>query len=341
MTRAVLPLLALVTLAAPPSGLPATASPSPIALVIHGGAGAIRPADLSGERETAYRAGLETALTAGHAILEQGGSALDAVEAAIRTMEDSPLFNAGKGAVFTAEGRNELDASIMVGSTHQAGAVASVTTIKNPITAARAVMEKTPHVLMVGTGAEVLAARLGLDLVEPSYFFTQRRWDAYQRRHGDTATESGGGPAGSTRDHGTVGAVALDASGTLAAGTSTGGTTDKLPGRVGDSPLIGAGTWAEERCAVSATGDGEYFIRWTIARDICARVTLLGEPVDRAADHLVHGVLEEAGGTGGVIVLGRTADGGVAIHWTFNTEGMFRGSIDPAGTLRVGLYADD
>lgn len=338
MRRAIpLLLLGLSTLATAATPGTETDPTPPVALVVHGGAGSIHRDALSAEREAEYRAGLRRALAEGHAVLRRGGTALDAVEAAIRVMEDSPLFNAGKGAVFTADGRNELDASIMVGSGRagigRAGAVANVTTVRNPIAAARAVMERTPHVLVVGAGAEALARREGLAMVEPGYFFTRRRWEALERMRREQKEPE--------KERGTVGAVALDASGVLAAGTSTGGMTNKLPGRVGDSPLIGAGTWADTRCAVSATGDGEYFIRLAIARTICARVELADEPIETAARHLIHGDLAAAGGGGGIIALERHPHRPPTLHWTFNTAGMFRGSIDQNGTLRIGLYGGD
>ncbi|HET8798032.1 MAG TPA: isoaspartyl peptidase/L-asparaginase, partial [Thermoanaerobaculia bacterium] len=236
-------------------------------LVVHGGAGTITRASMTPELEKQYRETLEQALRAGHAILAKGGSALDAVEATIRVLEDSPLFNAGKGAVFTHEGRNELDASIMDGKTKAAGSVAGVTIIRNPITAARAVMEKSEHVMMVGRGAELFATKMGIEIVDPSYFWTERRWKSLQKELQKEQQNHAGPHAelawGDEKKFGTVGAVALDRAGNLAAGTSTGGMTNKQFGRVGDAPIIGAGTYAEnETCAVSATGHGEFFIRW-------------------------------------------------------------------------------
>jgi beta-aspartyl-peptidase (threonine type) len=312
-------------------------------LVIHGGAGTITRAEMTAEREAAYRAKLTEALEAGHRILAAGGAGLDSVEATIHVMEDSPLFNAGKGAVFTAAGRNELDASIMDGGSGKAGAVAGVTTVKHPISAARAVMEQTRHVLLAAGGADTFAAEIGLETVEPGYYFTERRWNALQRRReGDglaplpapaaAAEPSEAGPA-----YGTVGALALDASGQLAAGTSTGGMTNKRYGRVGDSPIIGAGTWADKRCAVSGTGEGEYFIRLGVARDICARLDYLDLSLAEAGDQVIHGALTDAGGTGGVIAL--DADGNVAMP--FNTEGMYRGWIGADGVAHVLIYGDE
>ena len=315
----------------------------PTMLVIHGGAGTITRSQMTPEREAAYRAALTEALETGHRILATGGAGLDAVEATLRVMEDSPLFNAGKGAVFTAAGRNEMDASIMDGATGKAGAVAAVTTVKNPISAARAVMEKTWHVLLAADGADAFAAEVGLETVEPEYFFTQRRWDALQRgREGDgleplPAPAAAAEPSHADAGHGTVGALALDAGGALAAGTSTGGMSNKRYGRVGDSPIVGAGTWADARCAVSGTGQGEYFIRLTIARDVCARMAYLGVGLAEAAGQVIHGELSDAGGSGGVVAL--DADGNVAMP--FNTEGMYRGWIGADGVAHVSIYGDE
>ena len=315
----------------------------PTVLVIHGGAGTISRAEMSAEREAAYRAALTEALETGHRILAGGGAGLDAVEATIRLMEDSPLFNAGKGAVFTAAGRNELDASIMDGAAGKAGAVAAVTTVKNPISAARAVMERTWHVLLAADGADAFAAEIGLETVEPGYFFTQRRWEALQKRRQADGLDPLPAPAGAAEAapagpaYGTVGALALDARGHLAAGTSTGGMTNKRYGRVGDSPIIGAGTWADQRCATSGTGQGEYFIRLNVARDVCARARYLGISLAEAGEQVVHGALGEAGGTGGVIAL--DVDGNVAMP--FNTEGMYRGWIGADGVPHVLIYGDE
>ncbi|HEX7118167.1 MAG TPA: isoaspartyl peptidase/L-asparaginase, partial [Longimicrobiales bacterium] len=265
-----------------------------IAIAIHGGAGTIRRGDMTPEAEKAYRAKLEEALRAGYAVLEDGGTSLDAVVAAITVMEDSPLFNAGKGAVFTNAGTNELDAAIMDGATLRAGAVAGVKTVKNPILLARAVMERSPHVMLAGAGAEAFAAEQGLELVDPEYFFTQHRWDALQRIKAEEAGKPVSEPQGpqaffpDDRKFGTVGAVALDRHGNLAAGTSTGGMTNKRWGRIGDSPIIGAGTYANNAsCAVSATGHGEYFIRNVVAHDICARVEYGGQTLEEAANYVV------------------------------------------------------
>src|SRR5438477_1762214 len=254
--------------------------------VMHGGAGTITRQNMTAEAEAQIRAKLEEALKAGHAILARGGTSLDAVEASIRVLEDSPLFNAGKGAVFTHEGRNELDSAIMDGKTMKAGAVAGVTIIKNPISAARAVMEKSKHVMLIGRGAELFATKMGLEIVDPSYFWTERRWKALQQE----LLKEGSAP---DSKHGTVGCVALDRDGNLAAGTSTGGTTNKQFGRVGDSPIIGAGTYAaNDSVAVSATGTGEFFIRWTVAYDIAALYKYKGMSVKDAGDEVIHRKLE-------------------------------------------------
>lgn len=307
--------------AALPAAVGAVEGP-PIALVVHGGAGTITRDDMTPEREAEYRAKLAEGLMAGYRILAEGGTSLDAVETVVRIYEDSPLFNAGKGAVFTAEGRNELDASIMDGAALQAGAVAGVTTVKNPISAARAVMERTDHVLLTGPGAEAFAESVGLETVEPEYFFTQRRWDSLQAVKARDETK------------GTVGALALDRQGHLAAATSTGGTTNKRYGRVGDSPIIGAGTYANESCAVSSTGTGEYFIRHAVAYDICARARYLEQPVGEAARTVIHEVLDP--GTGGVITL--DAAGNIAMP--FNTEGMYRGYVLRDGKPIIQIYRD-
>lgn len=307
-------------------------------LVIHGGAGTITRASMSPEIEQQYRAALEQALRTGNAILAKGGSSLDAIEATIRVLEDNPLFNAGKGAVFTHEGRNELDASIMDGRTKAAGSVAGVTIIKNPISAARAVMEKSQHVMMVGRGAELFATQQGLEVVDPSYFWTERRWKSLQN---ELLKEQGKPVAAlegpDEKKLGTVGAVALDQNGNLAAGTSTGGMTNKRFGRVGDAPIIGAGTYAEnESVAVSATGHGEFFIRWTVASDIAALVRYRGMSVKDAGNEVIHKKLAPVKGEGGVIIL--DAKGNFATP--FNSEGMYRGWIGADGTPHVAIYKD-
>jgi L-asparaginase / beta-aspartyl-peptidase len=322
-------------------------------LVIHGGAGTITRASMSADMEKQYREALEQSLRLGHAVLSKGGSSMDAIEASIRFMEDSPLFNAGKGAVFTHEGRNELDASIMDGKTKMAGSVAGVTIIRNPITAARAVMEKSEHVMMVGRGAELFATKMGLEIVDPSYFWTERRWKGLQNEllkeegqkpkaelgtSSQLAARSSQGNELSFPDDkkfGTVGAVALDRSGNLAAGTSTGGMTNKKFGRVGDAPIIGAGTYADnESCAVSGTGHGEFFIRWTVAYDIAALVKYRGMTVKQAGDEVIHKKLVPVKGEGGVIIL--DAKGNFATP--FNSEGMYRGWIGADGVPHVEIY---
>lgn len=302
-----------------------------VVMVIHGGAGPLPKAEMTPELEKQYRDDLEASLKAGHSVLKGGGEAVAAVEAAIRVLEDSPRFNAGKGAVFTHDGKNELDASIMDGGTGKAGAVAGVTTVKNPITAARTVMEKSKHVMMIGKGAERFAEEEGLEIVDPSYFRTEKRWQELQK-----ALEKEKAKGAAKRPYlGTVGAVALDRGGHLAAGTSTGGMTNKKFGRVGDSPIIGAGCFAEDAsCAVSATGHGEYFIRHVVAHDIAARVKYKGQSVREAAEAVIHGVLNADAGEGGVIVL--DAKG----NWTapFNSEGMYRGTITEDGTVHIDIY---
>jgi len=299
-------------------------------MVIHGGAGTIERSEMTPENEAAHRAGLEQALKAGSDILQRGGSSLDAVEAAIRVLEDNPLFNAGKGAVFTHEGTNELDASIMDGRTLSAGAVAALKHIRNPISLARLVMEKSPHVMLVGEGAEAFAKTKGVEFVDQKYFYTDERWQSLQK---EKAKQSPA-PTPEKDRHGTVGAVALDKSGNLAAGTSTGGTTNKQFGRIGDSPIIGAGTYANNRtCAVSCTGDGEYFIRSLVAYDVSALMEYKGMPVEKAAQT----ALDKAGklgGTGGLIALDK--DGNFTMP--FNTSGMYRGQVDAAGKISVEIY---
>jgi beta-aspartyl-peptidase (threonine type) len=307
-----------------------------ITMVIHGGAGTILKENMTPEREKAYRDKLTEALEAGMTILRNDGHSLDAVETAIRVLEDSPLFNSAKGAVFTAQGKNELDASIMDGATRSAGAVASVTTIKNPISAARAVMEKSGHVLLVGRGAEMFAASQGLDIVEPEYFFDQRRWDELLRVK-EEEQSSRVDPAGEHEKHGTVGALALDGHGNLAAGTSTGGLTNKKHGRVGDSSIVGAGTYANNAtCAVSGTGQGEYFMRNLVAYDVSAMMEYQKMKVAAAADKVIE-KLTASGGLGGIIAL--DAHGNIAMP--FNTPGMYRGYVKEDGEVHILFYGDD
>ncbi|MFI5252725.1 MAG: isoaspartyl peptidase/L-asparaginase family protein [Bacteroidota bacterium] len=305
-------------------------------IVIHGGAGTILKNNMTPEREKEYIDKITEVLLAGDSVLQHGGSSLDAVETTIRMMEDSPLFNAGKGAVFTHDGTNELDASIMDGDSLKAGAVASVKHIKNPISLARMVMEKSPHVMMVGDGAEKFATENGMQLVDQKYFYTKRRWDELQKTLNSKDTSK---PYTDTteRKHGTVGCVALDKDGNLAAGTSTGGMTNKMYGRVGDSPIIGAGTYANNKtCAVSSTGWGEYFIRSVVAYDISALMEYKGLSVSDAANTVIMDKLTKAGGTGGVIALDRNGN----IAMPFNTAGMYRAYIDENGKPVVKIYKD-
>ncbi|MGX1691542.1 isoaspartyl peptidase/L-asparaginase family protein [Brevundimonas naejangsanensis] len=340
---------------------PALAQEAPTwSLAIHGGAGVIERAQLSPERDAAYRAGLQAALDAGSAVLARGGSSLDAVQAAVEAMEDNPLFNAGRGAVFTSAGKNELDAAVMDGTDLNAGAVAGLTRTRHPIAAARAVMEKSPHVMLIGEGAETFARSAGLEEVGPGFFFTESRWQALlkalrdagqplpPRPEGAPAEPARLGPVAplafnlheaplDERKFGTVGAVAMDSQGRLAAATSTGGMTAKRWGRVGDVPVIGAGTYASnaDGCAVSATGSGEYFIRATVARDICSR-TATGASVQQAADAEIAEV-GSIGGDGGVIVMGK--DG---VHaFSMNTSGMYRGAVSSTSPARVAIYGDE
>jgi len=319
-------------------------------LVVHGGSGVIDRADLTPEQDKAYRGALTRAAEAGAAVLRVSGTALDAVEAAVRILEDDPLFNAGRGAVFTADGRVELDAAIMDGATLAAGAVAAVTRARNPISLARAVMERSPHVLLVGSGADAFAAAEGLELSEPGYFFVERRWRALEKQLARDSLAIPARPPGVSADQnhaalahdegkrGTVGVVACDARGDVAAGTSTGGTTGKRWGRVGDSPLIGAGTYASNTsAAVSGTGEGEYFIRLGVARQICALVELKGLSLQAAVDRVIQADLTALGGEGGVIAV--APDGRMA--WSFNTSGMYRARLAHDQALVVGIYKDD
>jgi beta-aspartyl-peptidase (threonine type) len=379
LTR-LLPLAAALALIAAPV---AAQDPARWSFAIHGGAGVIERDSLTPEQDAAYRAALKRALDAGSAVLGDGGSALDAVQAAIQIMEDDPLFNAGRGAVFTAAGRNELDSAIMNGADRTAGAVAGLTTTRHPIAAARAVMEQSPHVMLIGPGADSFAASVGLEQVDPSFFFTERRWQGLERTlqqqnqpvperpagaPGPQAANDLPAPPLNERKFGTVGAVALDSQGRLAAGTSTGGMTAKRWGRVGDVPVIGAGTYASnaDGCAVSATGDGEYFIRATVARDICSGIgrtyarydfpgsaerqadalecEAAGEAVEvcaagpgPAAAEVEIAEVEALGGSGGVIVMNR--DGQPA--FAMNTSGMYRGAVSSIAPARVAIYGDE
>ena len=289
-------------------------------IAIHGGAGTITRKNMTPEKENAYRSKLKETLNVGYSILNKGGTSLDAVEATIRIMENSELFNAGKGAVFTNAGTNELDASIMDGSNLKAGAVARVRTVKNPISAARKVMEETWHVMLSGDGADKFAKEQGLDIVDPNYFYTQRRWDSLKKIQ--------------VEKHGTVGCVALDKHGNLAAGTSTGGLTNKRWGRVGDSPIIGAGTYANNQtCAVSGTGQGEYFIRGNVAYDVSAIMEYKGKSVGEAAQNVIR-KLSDKGGNGGII----TMDSKGNISMPFNTAGMYRGFRKAGQAPEIFIY---
>ncbi|TNY27353.1 isoaspartyl peptidase/L-asparaginase family protein [Fulvimonas soli] len=308
---------------------------SPV-LVVHGGAGVIRR-EMDPAREKAIRAALAQALQQGYAQLKAGKPAVDAVSAALVVLEDDPNFNAGKGAVFTHDGRNELDAAIMDGYTLRAGAVAAVHRVKNPILLARAVMEHSPHVMLVGDGAEAFAREQGVTLVDPSYFRTEERWRQLQKALKEDAAHEKHADPETARHFGTVGAVALDAQGHLAAGTSTGGIVDKRWGRVGDSPIIGAGTYANSGCAVSGTGWGEFYIRTVAAHEICMRVTQMRVPVQRAAAEVINQEIPAMGGNGGAIAL--DDQGHVAMP--FNTDGMFRGWIGDDGVSHVALYGDE
>ncbi len=295
------------------------------AIVIHGGAGGISRENITPEMDKEYRASLLIALNTGKKILAQGGTALDAVEQTIRIMEDNPLFNAGKGAVFTHDGKNELDAAIMDGSNLSAGAVAGVTDIKNPITAARYVMTKSEHVLLTGAGASQFAKEQGLEIVPPSYFYTERRFNELQEIL-------------KKEKNGTVGCCALDKNGNLAAGTSTGGMANKRYNRVGDSPIIGAGTYANNRtCAVSGTGHGEYFIRWTVAHDISALMEYKGLTLREASELVINDKLLKAGGSGGVICVDKSGN----ISMPFNSKGMFRGFATADGKDGIFIYKDE
>lgn len=308
----------------------------PPVLVIHGGAGVIKR-DLSPAKEKAIRAAMTKALLSGYAELKAGKSAVDAVSAAIVVLEDDPDFNAGKGAVFTHDGRNELDAAIMDGDSRRAGAVAGVERVRNPILLARAVMEKTPYVMLSGHGAEAFAQSIGMPLVDPSYFRTEERWQQLQKALKDDVAGKPHADDETAKHFGTVGAVALDAQGHLAAGTSTGGMTDKRWGRIGDSPIIGAGTYANSDCAVSGTGWGEYYIRTVAAHAICMQVSQMRVPVKRAAAVVINQEIPALGGNGGAIAL--DAHGNIAIP--FNTDGMYRGWIEASGVPHVAIYGDE
>jgi len=302
----------------------AEAVPEPFeyALVLHGGAGNMNFQSMPEPYQELFKHALDSALQLGLDVLKEGGASIDAVEVVINCMEDNPLFNAGKGAVFTSEGKNELDASIMTGQDLNAGAVAGVTDIRHPISAARAVMEQSEHVLLAGHGASVFAEQVGLEIVDPSYFFTERRFESYQKAVAD-------------EKHGTVGCVALDKAGNLCAGTSTGGMTNKKYGRIGDSPIIGAGTYANNAtCGVSATGHGEYFIRWTVAHQISVLMEYKGYDVETAAREVIEKTLVEVGGEGGVVCLDRFGRPAMIT----NTSGMFRAYGNSEGERLVAIF---
>jgi L-asparaginase / beta-aspartyl-peptidase len=293
-------------------------------IVVHGGAGTVDRGQMTPARENEYLQKLEEALEAGEEILKTGGSSLDAICAAIIILEDSPLFNAGKGAVFTNQKRVELDASVMDGKTLEAGAMAGVTDVRNPILGALAVMKESPHVLLSGEGASTFAKEQGLEIVDNAYFHTRRRLDAVT---GQIEQEKAG----------TVGAVALDMAGNLAAGTSTGGMSNKKYGRIGDSPIIGAGNYANNKtCAVSATGHGEFFIRWVVSYDISALMEYRGLTLGEASDLVIHKKLYESGGSGGVIAVDRYGN----IAMPFNTPGMYRGYLKSTGEKEIAIYRD-
>ncbi len=335
MRHALLVLLAAAAMNAS-AGTPPTAEAMPrTALVIHAGAGVIERSALSADDERAVRHDLDAALDAGHKVLREGGSALDAVGAAVLVLEESPWFNAGKGAVFTADGTHELDAAIMEGHTRRAGAVAGVTTVRNPIRLARAVMEHSNHVMLTAAGAERFAdTRPEIERVPNAWFDTDKRREQLE---GAKAREQAGHAAAPGTYFGTVGAVALDAQGRLAAATSTGGMTNKRWGRIGDAPVIGAGTWADARCAVSGTGWGEYYIRTAAAHEICARVSLRGDSLAAAADAVINTDIPALGGDGGAIAV--DADGNIALP--FNTSGMYRGWIHPDGRRGTAIFRGD
>jgi beta-aspartyl-peptidase (threonine type) len=305
-------------------------------IAIHGGAGVVDRVQMLPQMEHDYREGLTHALEAGNRVLAAGGPSIDAVVAAVSVMEDSPLFNAGRGAAFTAEGRNEMDAAVMDGATLRAGAVTLVTGVKNPVKLAKLVMERTQHVMLAGAGAEALARAHELEMVDADYFFTQRRWDALQKMISakDTKREDA---VAEVDKHGTVGAVALDCDGNLAAATSTGGRTNKMAGRVGDSPIFGAGTYANNAtAAVSATGEGEYFMRAVAAHTISALMEFRDWKVEQAAEHVICQRVKELGGTGGLIALDRHGN----IAMPFSTAGMYRGYLKAGGTPKVNVFKD-
>lgn len=332
----------LLSLAMTTIAVAAETPSSPTALVIHGGAGVIERADLSADDEAGIRADLDAALDAGQAVLSSGGSALDAVTAAVKVLEDSPRFNAGKGAVYNAVGEHELDASVMEGHSRRAGAVAGVRTIRNPVELARRVMDDSPHVMLMGDGAEKFAdEQPDIIRVPNDWFDTPHRYEQLQRAQAREAAERAAGLETEAENlrgkyFGTVGAVALDAQGHIAAATSTGGMTNKRWGRVGDSPIVGAGTYANDHCGVSGTGWGEFFIRAAVAHDICARMAYRGDSLETAANAVIMDVVPGLGGDGGAIAIDR--DGNIAMP--FNTSGMYRGWVKPDGSRGVAIFRD-
>jgi beta-aspartyl-peptidase (threonine type) len=310
-----------------------TISDNGFALAIHGGAGTILRSRMTPEREAAYHVGLRRALDAGRIVLADGGTALDAVSAAVMALEDEPLFNAGRGAVYTSAGKQEMDAAVMDGRDRSAGAVAGICGPRNPVLAARAVMEHSAHVLLIGESAMEFCRRQGLTFEEPSYFYTEQRWNALQETL--AMRTSGAEDQDESRKHGTVGAVARDRHGNLAAATSTGGMTAKSPGRVGDSPVIGAGTWAENgTCAISATGHGEIFIRYAAAHEIASRMRYAGQSLEEASRAVVIDMLAPAGGSGGIVAVDRAGN----VSLPFNCSGMYRGMVRGDGKLLTAIY---
>ncbi len=302
-------------------------------LAVHGGAGTIVRSKMNAEREAAYHGGLRRSLEAGRQVLADGGAALDAVTSAVLVLEDDPLFNAGRGAVYTSDGKQEMDAAIMDGRDHAAGAVAGIFGPRNPILAARAVMEKSEHVLLIGDSALTFLRGHGIVFEEPAYFHTDQRWQALQETL--ALRRSGVLDGDESRKHGTVGAVARDRHGHLAAATSTGGMTGKAPGRVGDTPVFGAGTWADDAsCAISGTGHGESFIRYAVAHEIAARLRLAGQSLNQAARSVVMDMLAPVGGSGGVIGVDKNG----AWAMPFNCSGMYRGVVTGDGVLRTAIY---
>ncbi|MBQ4836883.1 isoaspartyl peptidase/L-asparaginase family protein [Pseudoalteromonas luteoviolacea] len=338
-----LTVLAALTLLTSINAKAQTQSANPVAIAIHGGAGTIERSRFTPEQEQAYRAKLQEAVEAGYQILNQGGDSLDAITRAINILEDSPFFNAGKGAVYTYDGHHELDASIMDGKNRQAGAVSGVMHVKNPINLAREIMDNSVHVMLSGKGAETFAKQQGLELVNSQYFNTPHRYESLLRAK-EKLKQQESGTKGYQAMHkalpqafkmGTVGAVALDKNGNLAAGTSTGGMTAKRYGRIGDSPIIGAGTFADNAsCAVSATGHGEYFIRYNVAADICARVSYQNISIEKAGKEVIFGPMYKAGGTGGVIIVDKKGN----ISMPFNTKGMYRASKSSHTPTYVGIF---